>query len=227
MSTAVRTIAVADGTRRRPSHVRLERRAASASACSGSPSGLRAAMLDQGYTEVAHAGPDVAVVLHFLDPDHARPYRRKNAPTFVVALAELDAPPDDLLRTGYPAARARPRQPLRDGEPRRGDGSAAHFVTLEQGTYAVDTGTGDDDLFFKTVFSRVEPLATSRLVIGNEFTADLAPDALVGRRHHRADHPRRRAPRRARPACPRRSRSRRSCRSATSGTSSCSTASAA
>src|SRR6478752_4532716 len=64
--------------------------------------GLRSAMLDQGYTEVERAGPEVAVVLHFVDPDAARPYRRKNAPTFVVVLAELDAPPSDMLRTGYP-----------------------------------------------------------------------------------------------------------------------------
>ena len=65
--------------------------------------GLRAVMLDQGYTEVETPGPDVAVVLHFVDPDgRASPYRRKNAPTFVVALAELDAPPADMLRTGYP-----------------------------------------------------------------------------------------------------------------------------
>ena len=64
--------------------------------------GLRTAMLDQGYTEVAQAGPEVAVVLHFLDPDAARPYRRKNAPTFVVALAELASSPHDILRTGYP-----------------------------------------------------------------------------------------------------------------------------
>jgi len=61
--------------------------------------GLRTVMLEHGYTEVATPGPEVAVVLHFLDPDAARPYRRKAAPTFVVALAELPAAPVDLLRT--------------------------------------------------------------------------------------------------------------------------------
>ncbi len=57
------------------------------------------------------------------------------------------------------------------------EGSIAQFVTLEQGTYAIDTGIGDDPYFFKSVFSRVEPLASSRLVIGNEFSDDL-PDSL-------------------------------------------------
>jgi ribulose-5-phosphate 4-epimerase/fuculose-1-phosphate aldolase len=157
-------------------------------AWSGSPTGdrmrwfadgLRTAMLDQGYAEVAQAGPEVAVVLHFLDPDAARPYRRKNAPTFVVALAELPAPPDDILRTGYPLL-VRGLANLCVMLSPDPDGSIAHFVTLEQGTYAVDTGAGDDQFFFKTVFSRVEPLATSRLVIGNEFTPDLPPELCEG-----------------------------------------------
>jgi ribulose-5-phosphate 4-epimerase/fuculose-1-phosphate aldolase len=138
--------------------------------------GLREVMLDQGYTEVDAPGPDVAVVLHFVDPDAARPYRRKNAPTFVVALAELDATPGDMLRTGYPLL-VRGLANLCVMVSPSDDGSVAQFVTLEQGTYAIDTGTDDDQQFFKSVFSRVEPLASSRLVIGNEFTDDL-PEAL-------------------------------------------------
>ncbi len=141
--------------------------------------GLRSAMLDQGYTEVEQAGPEVAVVLHFVDPDAARPYRRKNAPTFVVVLAELPSPPADVLRTGYPLL-VRGLANLCIMLSPDTDGFVADFVTLEQGTYAVDTSAGDDEFFFKTVFSRVEPLATSRLVIGNEFTADLPPELCEG-----------------------------------------------
>src|SRR4029079_19711235 len=63
--------------------------------------GLREVMLDQGYLEVDAPGPDVAIALHFVEPDAERPYRRKNAPTFVVALTELDVTPSDMLRTGY------------------------------------------------------------------------------------------------------------------------------
>ncbi len=138
--------------------------------------GLREVMLDQGYIEVETPGPDVAVVLHFVDPEAAKPYRRKNAPTFVVVLAELDTPADDTLRTGYPLL-VRGLANLCVMVSPTGEGSIAQFVTLEQGTYAIDTGIGDDPYFFKSVFSRVEPLASSRLVIGNEFSDDL-PDAL-------------------------------------------------
>ncbi len=137
--------------------------------------GLRTVMLEQGYTEVAAPGPDVAVVLHFVDPAAAKPYRRKNAPTFVVALAELDAPPDDMLRTGYPLL-VRGLANLTIMVSPTASGSIAQFVTLEQGMYAIDTGD-DDAEFFTSVFARVEPLASSRLVIGNEFTTDL-PDEL-------------------------------------------------
>jgi ribulose-5-phosphate 4-epimerase/fuculose-1-phosphate aldolase len=138
--------------------------------------GLRTAMLDQGYTEIDQPGPDVAVVLHFVDPNAAKPYRRKNAPTFVVVLAELESPPADILRTGYPLL-VRGLANLCVMVSPSGHGSTAQFVTLEQGTYAIDTGGDDDQFFFKSVFSRVEPLASSRLVIGNEFSTDL-PDAL-------------------------------------------------
>jgi ribulose-5-phosphate 4-epimerase/fuculose-1-phosphate aldolase len=138
--------------------------------------GLREVMLDQGYIEVDAPGPDVAVVLHFVDPEAARPYRRKNAPTFVVALAELDTTPADMLRTGYPLL-VRGLANLCVMVSPSGDGSIAQFVTLEQGTYAIGTDGGDDEIFFKSVFSRVEPLASSRLVIGNEFTDDL-PEAV-------------------------------------------------
>ena len=129
--------------------------------------GLRTVMLDQGYREIPAPGPEVQVVLHFVDPGSPRPYRRRAAPTFVVALAELDASPTDLLRTGYPLL-VRGLANLCVMVSPTDDGSAAHFVTLEQGTYAVDTSGHDDQFFFKTVFSRMEPLASSRLVIGNE-----------------------------------------------------------
>jgi ribulose-5-phosphate 4-epimerase/fuculose-1-phosphate aldolase len=134
--------------------------------------GLRRVMLEQGYTEIDAPGPEVAVVLHFVDPDAARPYRRKAAPTFVVALAELPDRPTDLVRTGYPLL-VRGLANLCIMLSPDANGSSADFVTLEQGAYSLDTTIGDDEFFFKSVFARVEPLASSRLVIANEFVADL------------------------------------------------------
>ena len=116
-------------------------------------------------------------MLHFVDPDAARPYRRKNAPTFVVVLAELDDAARRHAPHRLPAARARAGEPVRDGEPvgrrfdRRSSSPSSRAPTPSTPAPATT------QYFFKSVFSRVEPLASSRLVIGNEFTADL-PDAL-------------------------------------------------
>ncbi len=139
--------------------------------------GLRRVMVEEGYEELAAPGPEVQVVLHHLDPENARPYRRKSAPTFVVALASMPSPPDDVLRAGYPLlVRGLANLCVMASERPDGGGPVAHFVTLEQGTYGVEH-RGDDDEFFNSVFERIEPLASSRLVIANEFRTDL-PEAL-------------------------------------------------
>jgi len=133
--------------------------------------GLEQVMAEEGYAQRARPGRDVQVVLHLLDPANARPYRRKSAPTFVVAIVELPEPPTDVLRTGYPLlVRGLANLAILVTEDR--DGPIAHFVTLEQGRYRVEH-IGDDDKFFAGVYERVEPLASSRLVIANEFRTDL------------------------------------------------------
>jgi len=144
--------------------------------------GLRRLMIERGYHEHPKPGPEVQVVLNRIDPDRPRPYRRKSAPTFVVGVADVGKPPEDVLRAGYPLlVRALANLAVMvsdDGAP------AAHFVTLEQGTYAVHH-EGDDAEFFATVFDRMEPLASSRLVIANEFRTDLPEELWDGDGHTR------------------------------------------
>ncbi len=144
--------------------------------------GLRRLMIERGYHEHPKPGPAVQVVLNRIDPERPRPYRRKSAPTFVVGLADVGKPPEDVLRAGYPLlVRALANLAVMvsdDGAP------AAHFVTLEQGTYAVHH-EGDDAEFFATVFDRMEPLASSRLVIANEFRTDLPEELWDGDGHTR------------------------------------------
>ena len=64
--------------------------------------GLESVMRDAGYVAVSPPGPDVRVVLHPVDVHEPRPYRRRAAPTFVIAIARVDEPAADVLRTGYP-----------------------------------------------------------------------------------------------------------------------------
>lgn len=59
-----------------------------------------------------------------------------------------------------------------------------YFVTLEQGAFPVPAelqeGTGE---FFEYVYRRLEPLATSQLIIDNEFIPDLEPELWEGDEH--------------------------------------------
>jgi ribulose-5-phosphate 4-epimerase/fuculose-1-phosphate aldolase len=136
--------------------------------------GLVAVMRRAGYDALETPGPDTNVVLHAIDAEAPRPYRRKFAPTFVVAIAEREHVPEareDLLRTGYPLlvrALANLCVMIADSP----DGLIVRFVTLEQGTYGVGPGLPDDELF-EQAFERIEPLASSQLVIANEFVSDL------------------------------------------------------
>jgi len=140
--------------------------------------GLRRVMADEGYDERDRPGPDVQVVVHLPDPERLRPYRRKAAPTFVIAIVQLPERPTDLLRTGYPIL-VRCLANLAILVTDDADGPAAHFITLEQGTYTLACAA-DEDKFFHAVFERVQPLASSRLVIGNEFVPDLPRELWDG-----------------------------------------------
>src|SRR5690242_21029892 len=136
-------------------------------------------MHTHGYQELDAPGPDTNVVLHPVDAAAPRPYRRKQAPTFVVAVVPLHETPDDIVKAGYPIlvrALANVTMLVVD----HGDGRlAVHFVTLEQGTATIDPAPLDDDLV-AAVFARLEPLASSRLVIANEFRPDLPADLRDG-----------------------------------------------
>jgi ribulose-5-phosphate 4-epimerase/fuculose-1-phosphate aldolase len=133
-----------------------------------------------GYERQESAGADTQIVLHVVDAEAPKPYRRRAAPTFVVGIGATAERPADLLRTGYPLlVRALANLAVVVS---RDDGLRAEFVTLEQGTYSVQH-EGDDDAFFREVFARLEPLATSRLVIANEFVADLPVELWAGDAH--------------------------------------------
>jgi hypothetical protein len=57
----------------------------------------------------------------------------------------------------------------------------AHFITPEQGHYRV-RGRTDRTGFFERVYARIEPLATSRLIIDNVFDTDLPRSSGTGTR---------------------------------------------
>jgi ribulose-5-phosphate 4-epimerase/fuculose-1-phosphate aldolase len=139
----------------------------------------------RGLESAGLRSDDGRVVFHGVDPRRPRPYRRRSRAVFVVGIAALEAPPADVLRTGYPLLVRSLSNIMILLMPGRGGRLQACFVTLERGYYTLGHG-GDDAAFFAAVAERLRPLATSTLVIDNEFHDDLPRELWDGDRHTRA-----------------------------------------
>jgi len=141
--------------------------------------GLRAVMEAKGHRFVEDP-LDASLVVNVFPPDDPRSFRRRAQAVFVVSVTELEGGEKQTVREamprGYPFL-VRSLSNLLIGL--TGPESAnpdAHFITPEQGHYRV-RGREDRTEFFHRVYARIEPLATSRLIIDNVFEADL-PEAL-------------------------------------------------
>jgi hypothetical protein len=140
---------------------------------------FRAALRDEwvrrGYEFVEDADPSVTCVFNFVNPDDPKPFRRRKRSTYVVAVHTLPERPHDLMRHEYPMlVRALANIALLVVP-----GDACFFVTPEQGLYSV-ADPGDLRQWVSDLVERIEPLATSRLVIDNQFDTDLEPELWGG-----------------------------------------------
>jgi len=137
--------------------------------------GLREVMESEGHRYADDAG-NAKLVFNFFPKGKPRPYRRSAQAVFVCAVTEFPHPFNDHIAQGYPML---PRAlsnlavglvPSSDGDPE------AHFITMEQGHYVVPSDCSRTE-YFRQVYSRIEPMASSTLVIDNFFKPDL-PEAL-------------------------------------------------
>ncbi len=143
--------------------------------------GLREVMSQRGHTYVED--PDAAsLVVNCFQQDDPRAFRRRGQAVFVVSLTQL-APGERTIREAVPEAYpllVRSLANLLIGvtgpEASHPD---AHFITPEQGHYRVQ-GNSDRGDFFDKVYKRIEPLASSRLVIDNIFEPDLPRELWEG-----------------------------------------------
>ncbi len=141
--------------------------------------GLRRELERRGHEFFERPVPDIRLVLSVFPHDRPQPYRRKAQATFVVGITELPERPGDVLMTGYPyllRALANLVILLLPGE----EGIEAHFITLERGHYTIRHRPGQDEAFFAEIYTRLHPLASSRLVINNIFRTDLEPELWNG-----------------------------------------------
>lgn len=135
---------------------------------------LRGALARAGFEPAAEGEPP-ELVLNVIDAERPRPFRRRSKGTFVAALHEIDEPPPDPLREGYPMlVRALANLSL-TYVPAQG----VWFTTLERGSYLVPAENGAAALA-DAVVRRLAPLARSHLVIENEFRTDLELELWAG-----------------------------------------------
>jgi ribulose-5-phosphate 4-epimerase/fuculose-1-phosphate aldolase len=142
--------------------------------------GVKAQFEQNGYRYDAEAGPDVNLVFNLVDLEKPRPYRRQAQGTFVVSILELEDSPEQgepLFRAAYPyLVRTLSNHLICISHEDKL--TKVNFITPEQGCYCIMNRPGDDqDQFFDSIFKRLEPLASSNLIIDNYFDTDL-PEPL-------------------------------------------------
>ena len=143
---------------------------------------LRAEINRRGYrlVEESEQTDEGGIVIHPVGPGGPRSFRRRNRAVFVVGVGEAERYPEVPLKTGYPMLlRTLSNLFIMVCEKGREGTPEAYFFTLEQGFYAIPY-LGDDDAFFTEVVDRLAPLATSKLIIENDFVTDLPEELWDG-----------------------------------------------
>ena len=118
---------------------------------------------------------EAALVINLIDASDPKPFRRSARGTFVAAIHELPEIPTDVLQTNYPLLVRALANIVLCYVPGRG----VWFTTMERGHYGVESRNGEAALA-EGVVERLTPLATSRLVIDNEFRTDLEAELWDG-----------------------------------------------
>ncbi len=108
-------------------------------------------------------------VLNMFDADNPKAFRRASRGTYSAAFYELPDAPKDALKESYPML----VRTLSNVVLLRVPGEGVWFTTMERGTYQVPDDPAE-------IYARLEPLATSRLVIDNEWIPDLEPELWGG-----------------------------------------------
>jgi ribulose-5-phosphate 4-epimerase/fuculose-1-phosphate aldolase len=125
----------------------------------------------RGYAFEADSN-EPRLVLNFITPEQARPFRRHAQATFVLAVMELPESPTDPTRELYQYLVRALSNMLLVYTP----GEGAHFVTLELGHYVEPEG----ERFIERLLDRIEPMASSVLVIDNKYQVDLEEELWQG-----------------------------------------------
>ncbi len=143
--------------------------------------GLEKVLRAHGHEVIAAADrADLDLVLHPVILERPRPFRRRGRGTFVVSVV-VKPDCEATVETLYPLL-VRSLSNLLIAITHESDPIVVHLVTPEQG-HVVLQSAAYDDAFFAALYERLEPLATSRLVIENVFERDLEESLWQGDEH--------------------------------------------
>ena len=140
--------------------------------------GLKRKLEQKGHEFRESPDDGVGFVMHVVDANKPKSFRRRSQAVFVLGVTEVPQRPRDVLSAGYPIL-IRSLSNLLLYLVNDGEKVEPYFVTLEQGAYSVDA-TLPEEQFFEELYARVAPLASSRLVINNIFVPDLPKELWEG-----------------------------------------------
>jgi hypothetical protein len=147
--------------------------------------GLKQEMLRRGHLYRDVPVEDIRLVLNVTSFAEPKPFRRKAQGTFVASILDAGDEPDDIFRTFYPVL-LYALSNVGIFLTHRGDNVDVHFMTMEQGHYVVSHSPERAEAdFFAEIYDRLAPLATSQLVINNEYVQDLPVELWDGDEHTR------------------------------------------
>ncbi|GGK14409.1 aldolase [Caldalkalibacillus thermarum] len=146
--------------------------------------GIKAQFINKGYTYMDLPLGDIKLVFNLVEPERPRPFRRQAQATFVVSIIEREIQneedhPENMFKVAYPyLIRTLANHLL--CIVRSKDRSTIYFITPEQGCYRLPYSFGEEEQLFEAVYQRLEPLASSNLVIDNYFEPDLPQELWDG-----------------------------------------------
>ncbi|WP_018922766.1 class II aldolase/adducin family protein [Salsuginibacillus kocurii] len=139
--------------------------------------GLQQTFANEGYEYLNTPEDDIKLVFNVVDRETPRPYRRKAQGTFVVSIVETEERPQEVHKEAYPyLVRSLANHLMYVSHLE--DSTELYFLTPEQGNYSMSFDNNkQDDQVFDQIYQRLQPLASSQLVIDNDFYEDL-PESL-------------------------------------------------
>lgn len=147
--------------------------------------GLVGEMQRRGHILSQDVTDDIRLVLNFTAFSEPRPFRRNSQGTFVATIVDTGGEPEDIFRAFYPVL-LYALSNLGVFLVTHGERVDVHFMTMEQGHYVVTLDdAGSEREFFRDIYERLAPLATSQLVINNVYNRDLPEELWDGDQHTR------------------------------------------